>query len=473
MVFCGLFAAAQQTNTVQNEPSADTSLLNNDTSQVIIRNIFISGNKKTKEYIILREVPFQKGHSIPANELIARVERGRENIYNSRLFIEVIPHIKNWVNGEVDIYYTVRERWYFFPLPYFRLVDRNLNQWLDEQKASLKRVNYGLKFTWYNVSGRNDKLRLNLVTGYTRLYSIEYNQPFADKKLKHGFGFGFSFSQNRQISHQTEYNKQLFFPATNKGIVSDIIRREVRFDLSYSYRPDIYSGHSARFVFSDQKISDTVVKLNPNYYTGGRSRQSFPELSYSYGYGKVDSVAYPLRGVSYNWSFTQRGLGLSKGMNFWELSGGLSRYFTVAGKNHFSVQVFGKLKLPFNQPYYNLRALGFGDFFLRGLENYIIDGVASTVAKFTYRRKILQFSIPTLYRKGSLYRLPFKVYAKTYTDWGYSYLRDPGTNPLNNKLIYTGGFGLDIITIYDFQLKLEFSFNQLRQNGLFLHTQND
>ena len=40
-------------------------------------------------------------------------------------------------------------------------------------------------------------------------------------------------------------------------------------------------------------------------------------------------------------------------------------------------------------------------------------------------------------------------------------------------MIYTGGFGIDIITFYDFQLKFEFSFNQLGQNGLFLHTQKD
>jgi hypothetical protein len=36
-------------------------------------------------------------------------------------------------------------------------------------------------------------------------------------------------------------------------------------------------------------------------------------------------------------------------------------------------------------------------------------------------------------------------------------------------MLYSGGLGIDIITFYDVVIKLEWSFNQLGQNGLFLH----
>jgi hypothetical protein len=36
-------------------------------------------------------------------------------------------------------------------------------------------------------------------------------------------------------------------------------------------------------------------------------------------------------------------------------------------------------------------------------------------------------------------------------------------------LIYSGGVGLDIISIYDIVLRVEYSFNQKGQNGLFIH----
>lgn len=467
-------ATAQKSNTIHGIFVADTSAAQFDTSKVTIRNIFIEGNKKTKEYIIRREIAFKEGASLVANNLIPVIERARETIYNTQLFLEVKPQIKNWVNDSVDVYFQVRERWYLFPLPYFKLVDRNLNQWIDEQNASLRRVNYGLKFGWNNVSGRNDKLRIYLVAGYTRQYSFSYEQPFADKKLKHGFGVGFSFNQNRQVNHLTQFNKQLFFPESNNNTELGILKQQVKLDLSYSYRPDIYRKHNVRLSFIDEKINDTILKLNPDYFFDGKKTQSFPELSYTYTYSNVDSIAYPLRGIIHGFTLTQKGLGLSKGMNVWQLDASVSKYITIAQKNHISVQLYGKLKLPFNQPFYNLKAIGYNDFFMQGLENYVIDGVASGITKITFRRKILQTSIGTaIHKKDSYYRIPIKIYFKTYANFGYSYLKNPVNTLLNNKMIYSGGLGLDIITFYDFQLKLEFSFNQLGQNGLFLHTQKD
>lgn len=469
-----LVTSAQKSNSIKGIFIADTSTVQNDSTKVTIRNIFITGNRKTKEYIIRREIGFREGDAIEAYNIIPRIERARENIYNTQLFLEVIPQIRNWANGAVDVYFEVKERWYLFPLPYFKLVDRNLNQWIDEQKASLKRVNYGLKFSWNNVSGRNDKLRVYLVTGYTRQYSFTYDQPFADKKLKHGFTLGFSFNQNRQVNAYNDLNKQVFFPENNYGNNElGILKQQVRGEFGYSYRPDIYRRHYLRLNIINEKIADTIFKINPNYFGDGKSRVSFPELSYTYNYINLDSIAYPLRGISGSVSLMQRGLGFNKAVNMWQLDFNISKYITVA-RNHFSVQLYGKLKSPTNQPFYNLKALGYGDFYLRGLENYVVDGVASGLAKFTYRRKLLHILLPTLIkRNGFTYHIPVKIYAKAFGDVGYSYLQNPINTLLNNKMIYTGGFGIDIITFYDFQLKIEFSFNQLGQNGLFLHTQKE
>ncbi len=40
-------------------------------------------------------------------------------------------------------------------------------------------------------------------------------------------------------------------------------------------------------------------------------------------------------------------------------------------------------------------------------------------------------------------------------------------------MLYTAGFGIDLVTFYDLSFKLDYSFNQLGQNGLFLHIRND
>ena len=71
----------------------------------------------------------------------------------------------------------------------------------------------------------------------------------------------------------------------------------------------------------------------------------------------------------------------------------------------------------------------------------------------------------------SLRSIPLKVFAKTYVNAGYSY--NPNTsqhyNQLNNKMLYSSGLGLDIIAFADLIFKIEWSFNQLGQNAIYLH----
>lgn len=37
-------------------------------------------------------------------------------------------------------------------------------------------------------------------------------------------------------------------------------------------------------------------------------------------------------------------------------------------------------------------------------------------------------------------------------------------------MLYTGGFGIDLVTLYDITFSVEYSFNQLGEKGLFLHS---
>jgi hypothetical protein len=93
----------------------------------------------------------------------------------------------------------VKERWYIFPIPYVKPVDRNLSEWAKQGYGS-DRLNYGFKFTHYNVSGRNDKLRLWLITGYSKQIQFQYDQPYADKTLKHVYKLSFYYAANREFN---------------------------------------------------------------------------------------------------------------------------------------------------------------------------------------------------------------------------------------------------------------------------------
>jgi hypothetical protein len=84
--------------------------------------------------------------------------------------------------------------------------------------------------------------------------------------------------------------------------------------------------------------------------------------------------------------------------------------------------------------------------------------------------ELFSFSIKAPGKKNALpVRIPFRFFPKIYGNAGYVHNPQPGENTLPNRMLYSGGIGLDILTAYDFTLKLEWTFNQLGENGLFLH----
>ena len=231
-----------------------------DSSEMIVRSVIVTGNKKTKDYIALREVSFKAGTKLKSNTLIEVIEEARHNMLNTQLFLEVVPRIAGWEGSYIDIVFDVKERWYFFPAPHFKLVDRNLNQWLVEQNRSLERVNYGIKFNWDNVSGRRDKLNFNFINGYTREYSVFYEQPYADKKLENGFLAGVFYKQSRQLTFATDSNRQVFFPSTNNEIY-EFVRTTFKIEAGFTIRKGVNNRHTFRLNYVSEKIPDTVNQI--------------------------------------------------------------------------------------------------------------------------------------------------------------------------------------------------------------------
>ena len=179
-------------------------------AQYTIRAIDIQGNTKTKPYIILRELPYQQGSKITKDSLETLNTIAQNQLFNTSLFTEVKVASTEVDSSTIDIQIVVKERWYFFPLPYFRWVDRNFSQWWNEQHRSLDRVNYGINLKQSNVTGNNDRLVLGLITGYTHQALLRYSFPFIDRKLRFGTGFGFQYYTQKEMNYTTQNDKQVF-----------------------------------------------------------------------------------------------------------------------------------------------------------------------------------------------------------------------------------------------------------------------
>jgi outer membrane protein assembly factor BamA len=434
-------------------------------SSYIIRHIYIEGNKITRRAIMLRELPFKEEDVVKIKDIPDLFTRGKTQLLNLSLFL-----IKDFNIGVVkvdgpylDVKITVKERWYLLPLPHLKPVDRNLNEWLFKRGASVSRVDYGVKLMYDNASGNNDKLRFYFVTGYTKQLLLSYNRPYIDKSMKWGLNMSLALGKTHEINHITLNNRQEFHNQRD-----DYPKNFFEGTMEFSYRPAFFTRHYFGLGYNTLRVSDSVVIKNPNFMNHGASSVKYPRVFYRMVYQNLDYIPYPTQGYAGEVMISKQ--GFNSKMNVWQLSAKGQGSWHINDKMFYSVSALGTVKLPFKQPYINSQLLGYGDLTMRGYENYVIDGVAGGILNATLSKQLANFSInlPIL-KKYTSTLIPLKIYGKVYGNTGYVHNPQPWGNSLPNRMLYGGGFGLDIFTDYDFTLKLEFSFNQLGENGLYLH----
>lgn len=450
-------------------PSVDSFLLANHLDDVadssfVIRKIIIEGNKTTRRIIMLRELAFHEGDTIKRSAVPDLFRDGRNLLMNTQLFHNVNISVIGLEAPYVDIQIVVKERWYILPFVYFKPVDRNLSQWLFEEKASFSRVDYGAKLLWSNFTGNNDKLNFYFVTGYTKQLMVNYRRPYIDKDLKWGMNLDFAIGKNREINFNTIDDKQAFFKDT-ASYIKDFSRTNIEF----TYRKAFYTSHTFGVSYNTLNVKDTILKLNPNFFSNGKTSVRYPSIYYKLAYVNLDYIPYPKQGYAGELFFIKQ--GFDKNMNLWQLIAKGMGSWPIGKSSFWNVKALGTVKLPFKQPYFNTQVLGYGDLFLKGYEYYVIDGVAGGLISTSATQQLTNFSFHIPYTEWLTPRqIPLKIYGKVFGNMGYVYRHpDRGANTLPNKMLFGGGVGLDLFTSYDLIISLEFSFNQLGQNGLYLH----
>jgi outer membrane protein assembly factor BamA len=446
-------ADAQISSAGYADPKTDLSVPN-DSAVFRIGEIYITGNRKTKSYIIERELTFKRGDSVNLFDLVYAFRKGHDNLINTHLFNDVIIYLRGFRGYIADVEIDVKERWYIFPVPYFVPVDRNLAAWGEKD---------------YSLS-RNDNLMAWLITGYSQRVELAYTNPYVDKDLKHGFGFSASYAAAKELDALTSNNEQYFINADTISFAGKYLSKEFSFSLRYYYRPAIKIRHFFRINFNAISIDSTVTVYNPYYFNNNKRSVLFPELIYALNYTDVDYVSYPLKGVMFETGFLKR--GINSAMNMWQLYFRSTESWNIAWKTYFVTQNQCMVKLPLDEPFFNQQYLGYGELYLRGLDRYVVDGVAGTMFRNSLLRELFNFRIPFLHVPSHDF-IPIRIYACLFSDFGYVYNQSFTGNSLVNRPLYSAGFGVDLVTFYDLVLRLDYGFNQLGQNGLFLHIRND
>ncbi len=438
---------------------------------VVVNDIKITGNQKTKDRIVYRELDFQVGDTIPLAELSNRLSQNQLFLMNTALFAWAKINIKNWdyTNQRIDLFIDLQEAWYIFPFPIFELADRNFNVWWEEQNRSLRRVNYGLRFYHLNTTGNKDPLKLVTQFGYTQKYELVYTLPPLNQNQTYGIIGEFFYARNREIAYRTEGNKLLF--ERREG---EFPLQRFRAGLSFFYRPKRRNYHYAKIEYQQNKITDFVIQeLNPNYFLDRATRQRLLFLRYEYIFDNRDRVPYAMRGQYVSAVMEKDGVGLFNERNGLFVTGTFAQYLTFS--QHWSTELVFKGKtslLRGTQPYNNYFGLGYRDDFLRGYELYVIDGLDYGMLKSSVRFKMMDriFSWGKIMPLKAFQQMPLKVFLSINNDVGYvNSTQFNELNPLVNSWLWGGGIGIDFVVFYNKVIQFQYSINHLREKGLFLH----
>lgn len=430
----------------------------------IINEIKIIGNKTTKEYIIIRELPFKVGDTLLHQNTNQLLERTKSNLLNTSLFNFVTAEIVEINNEAIAIYITLEERWYWWPIPIFEVEETNFNTWWKTK--NLNRANYGLFLAKENFRGRKERLVFKFQGGYTQLAEVRYYLPYLNKKQTQGLTVGFTYKQNHELIYNTTNNKRDFFKLNDL-----VVKREFFSRFNYEFRPKLYNKHNIEIQYSDLNIQDSILSLNRDFLSSGNNSSQFFSLAYSFKRDKRNFKSYATKGYYFDLNLIKNGLGIiDDKLNGFYATSSMKKYWQLSDKLYFSSAIKAKASLK-RPPFALLTGLGYGNDLVRGYELYVINGqhygLFKSQLRYALFNEIFQMqNIPF----NKFNKVPLNIYPGVFFDTGYvSDDQFKATNFLNNKMLYGGGLSLDFTSYYDLVFRIEYSINQLKEQGLFLH----
>ena len=436
-------------------------------AQITVRSIVLSGNTKTQNDIVLRELSFEKNGNYTTVDLDKRIEESKKNLINLKLFNFVtINKTENKDSTEITI--EVIEKWYIWPYPVFEISERNFNTWWKEFSANnysdFSRLNYGVFFNWENFMGRNELLKLKIRKGFKEHYLLAYEVPYFNKKKTIGINTNLQLFRRKKTHFSTEENKLNYLESDTFNSIDYDLNTEI------TYRKNLHQTHKLKFTYLYTTINDSIAKLNPNYLGNNLSKTSIYTLGYIFEYENRDYINYPLHGFALNFA-VKKHLSATTNVKHLEFATKIEKYIEPYKRLYIGSSFKAKCSTEGNQPYFIQKALGYIDY-VRGYEYYVVDGQSYWLSKTAIKYALVEkttFDIPYVKMK-QFNKSHYSIYLGVFSDLGYVVNNQKQEhNSINNSTLWGKGIALDYATYYDKLLRIEYSINALGEKGVFLH----
>ena len=433
-----------------------------------VADVLISGNKKTKEQVILREMSLHKGDSITAVRLLRILNECKENLENLALFnyVEVVHKTEPGANTDdrICLYVTVEERWYTWPLINIKLEDRNMSAWLKD--FDLQRVTFEFGINAYNLFGLNHNLVAGLMIGYQQALNFHYRNIALGNSNKHFLNAGLSLSMSRHANLMTEDDSPLPLKVND-----EFLTQSVQWYANYSYRPHVRAAHNVNFTYIHTKLADTVLAINPHYWGSYDTERLNFDLQYFFRVDERDYGPFPTKGF-YLKTEARFYFSGDWAVRYAQASANAQYYLPLHKRWFAGGKVTAGVSAKNAKAYILDKALGYGENVIRGYEYHVVDGQHFTSFNGGLYYNILPkktFVINWLSALSKFNKIHFALYAHVFFDMGAAFHNYPDPcNRLSNQFLYSTGLGLDLVTYYDIILNFNYSVNKQGENGFHL-----
>lgn len=285
-----------------------------------IDTVFINGNDKTKEQVILREIPFSFPDTLHTADFLLIQNR----VQNLFLFnqVEVYPVS----NGREEILLIdVKETWYVYPVPILFINDRDWDK-----------LSYGMQISHFNFRGMNERVSVGGWAGYNPSFFINYYNPWIGKNSKFTLGVN---AFKRKIE-----NKFFPFDEDHLGI-----------ELTFGKRFGLNTFLEAYFGLNRIRFPDEYRPL----LVSDSNEDFVPKVGLQFRHDKRDLYEYPMKGYYVYWSITRTGFTDSQ-PQFWRWQFDHRAYFKFTER----VSIGGRNSLKLNRgklPIYDRIFLGYSE----------------------------------------------------------------------------------------------------------------
>ena len=438
-------------------------------NRALISDIYIVGNNTTKDFIILRELPFKENDVIDLDKVDNLLTQGKNNLINLSLFnfVYITYQLADAKDGlglpEIEIVIDLDERWYYWPRLDISFGDRNSSNWLKDPRWDT--ITYNVGFNIYNLFGYNQSLSVMYLFGYQKGFRIDYNNITLGGKGEHFFNLSVS-GLYMKMENVISENNEPFYLRSNNGYLT---RRE-SYGITYTYRPKLRLFNIFSVEYENKRIDPEILLRNPDYWGGGNLKREGLHLGYNFISDQRDNIQYPLNGYYINGGMRAY-TDFNSLLIYGKITGDIRYYNNFSGRWSYAARLTIGSSVKNEDAYIFDKAIGYNNIGMRGYEYCVVDGQHYIILNPSLRYNIipqkifnLNFMPLTKFRKAH-----FAMYGKIFFDTGYVSHNNPSPlNNLANKFLFSYGAGIDVVTYYDITLSFDYSFNQYFKNGFYI-----